>query len=162
MSPTLFTTYDSPVGPLLLSGDDDALDGLRFGPVTGARPGWRREDSRFAGERDQLDEYFAGERTRFDFPLRLSGGPFELRVWELLRAIPYGTTATYGELAARLGSPERARAVGAANGRNPVAIVVPCHRVIGAGGRLVGYGGGLDNKRALLELEGALLALGSA
>ena len=159
MSSTLSTRYDSPVGPLTLSGDEEALTGLSFGSTH--RDG-RRDDGRFATERDQLDEYFAGERTRFDFPLRLAGGPFELRVWELLRAIPYGTTATYGELAARLGSPERARAVGAANGRNPLAIVVPCHRVIGAGGRLVGYGGGLENKRALLELEGALLALGSA
>ena len=155
---TLCSTYDSPVGPLLLSGDHAALSGLRFGAR--ALPGWRRDDHRFSAERRQLDEYFAGERTEFDFPLQLEGGPFELRVWELLRAVPYGTTASYGELAARLGAPNRARAVGAANGRNPIAIVVPCHRVIGADGGLVGYGGGLERKRALLELEGALLALG--
>ena len=159
MTATRFSTYHSPVGPLLLRGDHEALTGLSFGS---APPASRTDDGRFATEREQLDEYFAGERTEFDFPLRLAGGPFELRVWELLRAIPYGTTATYGELAARLGAPERARAVGAANGRNPIAIVVPCHRVIGAGGKLVGYGGGLDTKRALLELEGALLALGRA
>ena len=159
MTATSFSTYYSPVGPLLLSGDHEALTGLSFGPAPRAG---QTDDARFMTEREQLDEYFAGERTEFDFPLRLAGGPFELRVWELLRAIPYGTTATYGELAARLGAPERARAVGAANGRNPIAIVVPCHRVIGAGGKLVGYGGGLDTKRALLELEGALLALGRA
>jgi methylated-DNA-[protein]-cysteine S-methyltransferase len=161
MSSTLFSTYDSPVGALLLSGDGDVLTGLRFGSRASARPAWQRDDDRFSNELRQLDEYFAGERTEFDFPLRLEGGPFELRVWELLRGVPYGTTASYGELAARLGAPGRARPVGAANGRNPIAIVVPCHRVIGADGGLVGYGGGLDNKRALLELEGALLALGA-
>jgi methylated-DNA-[protein]-cysteine S-methyltransferase len=160
MSSTLFSTHDSPLGPLLLSGDEDALSGLRFGSAAPARPGWRRDDNRFAAERRQLDEYFAGERTEFDFALRMEGGPFERRVWELLRAVPYGTTASYGELATRLGAPNRARAVGAANGRNPVAIVVPCHRVIGADGGLVGYGGGVDRKRALLELEGTLLAVG--
>ena len=157
MSAISFSTYDSPVGPLLLSGDREALTGLSFGSAPAAG---QPDDARFATEREQLDEYFAGERSEFDFQLRLAGSPFELRVWELLRAIPYGTTATYGELAARLGAPERARAVGAANGRNPIAIVVPCHRVIGAKGKLVGYGGGLDTKRALLELEGALLGLG--
>jgi methylated-DNA-[protein]-cysteine S-methyltransferase len=155
------SVYTSPVGPLLLSGDADALTGLWFGDASAARDGWVRDDGRFAPERSQLDEYFAGTRDTFDFPLRLEGGgPFEHRVWDALLEIPYGTTTTYGEIAARLGGgPDRARAVGAANGRNPIAIVVPCHRVIGANGRLTGYGGGLDNKRALLALEGAMLAV---
>ena len=112
---------------------------------------------RFTRERRQLDEYFAGGRSEFDFPMRLEGSAFERDVWAALEEIPYGTTATYGEIAERVGRPGRARAVGAANGRNPIAIVVPCHRVIGAGGKLTGYGGGLERKRELLVLEGALL-----
>jgi methylated-DNA-[protein]-cysteine S-methyltransferase len=155
--PTLFSEYDSPVGPLLLSGDADALTGLAFKRGRGAPPGWMRDDARFARERAQLDEYFAGERTGFDFPMRLEGPQFDRLVWKELAAIPYGTTTTYGEIAERIGRPGRARAVGAANGRNPIAIVVPCHRVIGAGGKLTGYGGGLERKRELLVLEGALL-----
>jgi methylated-DNA-[protein]-cysteine S-methyltransferase len=165
-----FSIYQSPVGPLLLSGDRHALTGLEFADgaasdqesaseATGfaRRADWRRDDARFVEERRQLSEYFAGRRTTFDFPLVLAGNAFERRVWEALRAIPYGTTITYGELAARLGAPGAARAVGAANGRNPIAIVVPCHRVIGARGKLTGYGGGLARKRALLAHEGALL-----
>ncbi len=155
----LFSTYDSPVGPLLLSGDREALTGLWFGDASAAREGWQRDDGRFAAEHAQLDDFFAGQRTRFEIPLRLEGSPFELAVWSALQAIPYGTTTTYGEVAGRIGRPGRARAVGAANGRNPIAIVVPCHRVIGAGGKLTGYGGGLHNKRLLLELEGSLLAV---
>jgi methylated-DNA-[protein]-cysteine S-methyltransferase len=153
----LFSTYESPVGPLLLRGDEHALTGLSFG--SDPAPGSVRADARFAEERRQLDQYFAGERTAFDFPLRLEGPAFHLRVWAELQAIPYGTTTTYGDIAARIGRPDRARAVGAANGRNPIAIVVPCHRVIGAGGKLTGYGGGLDRKRELLVREGALLAV---
>jgi methylated-DNA-[protein]-cysteine S-methyltransferase len=154
-STTVFSIHESPVGPLLLSGDRRALTGLRFTDGVTIPRGLRRDDARFAEERRQLGEYFAGERTTFDFPLAPEGSPFERRVWEALRAIPYGTTTTYGELAARLGTPAAARAVGAANGRNPIAIVVPCHRVIGARGELTGYGGGLDPKRALLAHEGA-------
>jgi methylated-DNA-[protein]-cysteine S-methyltransferase len=153
----LFSEYDSPIGPLLLCGDADALTGLGFKRGRGAPPGWLRDDERFDGERRQLDEYFAGGRTSFDFPMRLEGAQFDRRVWRELEQIPYGTTATYGEIAERIGKPGRARAVGAANGRNPIAIVVPCHRVIGAGGKLTGYGGGLERKRELLVLEGALL-----
>jgi methylated-DNA-[protein]-cysteine S-methyltransferase len=166
----IFSIHESAVGPLLLSGDRHALTGLEFaegvasnqksaGDATGfaSRADWRRDDARFVVERRQLSEYFAGERTTFDFPLVLAGNAFERRVWEALQAIPYGTTITYGELAARLGAPGAARAVGAANGRNPIAIVVPCHRVIGARGKLTGYGGGLARKRALLAHEGALL-----
>jgi methylated-DNA-[protein]-cysteine S-methyltransferase len=154
---TLFSEYDSPVGPLLLSGDADALTGLGFKRRRGAPAGRLRDDERFARERRQLDQYFAGQRTSFDFPMRLEGAQFDRRVWRELEQIPYGTTATYGEIAQRIGKPGRARAVGAANGRNPIAIVVPCHRVIGAGGKLTGYGGGLERKRELLVLEGALL-----
>ena len=157
---TCFSEYDSPVGPLLLSGDAHALTGLGFlREGTRIPPGWARDDVRFARERKQLDEYFAGERSEFDFPMRLQGSAFERDVWAALEEIPYGTTATYGEIAERIGRPGRARAVGAANGRNPIAIVVPCHRVIGAGGKLTGYGGGLERKRELLVLEGALLAV---
>jgi methylated-DNA-[protein]-cysteine S-methyltransferase len=155
---TSFSEYESPVGPLLLSGDARALTGLGFiRESTRIPPGWVRDDERFARERKQLDEYFAGERSEFDFPMRLEGSAFERDVWQALEEIPYGTTVTYGEIAERIGRPGRARAVGAANGRNPIAIVVPCHRVIGAGGKLTGYGGGLERKRELLVLEGALL-----
>jgi len=111
--------------------------------------------------RRQLDEYFARTRTSFDLPLDAEGTAFERRVWDLLRAIPYGTTTSYGELARRLGEPKEARAVGAANGKNPIPIIVPCHRVIGANGDLTGFGGGLERKRWLLEHEGALLGLGA-
>jgi methylated-DNA-[protein]-cysteine S-methyltransferase len=151
-----YSVVPSPLGPLLLSGDEEALTGLRFGARPA--PGWRRDDERFAPEAVQLGEYFAGERAGFDIPLRLGGPAFDRRVWEALLGIAHGTTATYGELAGRIGAPGQARAVGSANARNPIAIVVPCHRVIGAGGRLTGYAGGLERKRALLVLEGALLA----
>jgi methylated-DNA-[protein]-cysteine S-methyltransferase len=152
-----FSLYESPLGPLLLTGDEEALTGLGFLDRRGAPDGWRRDDPRFAEERRGLARYFAGEGTTFDFPVRLEGAGFEREVWEALRTIPYGTTTTYGALAAELGAPGAARAVGAANARNPIAIVLPCHRVIGARGKLTGYGGGLDRKRALLALEGALL-----
>ena len=109
----------------------------------------------------QLTEYFAGTRTTFDLPLEFSGTDFQLQVWQMLRAIPYGTTTSYGELARRLGDPTASRAVGAANGQNPIPVIVPCHRVIGANGDLTGFGGGLDRKRWLLEHEGALLGLGA-
>jgi methylated-DNA-[protein]-cysteine S-methyltransferase len=154
----LYSILDSPVGPLLLSGDGEALTGLGFHSLRRPPAGWRCDDGGLAEARRQLEEYFAGERTDFDLQLRLEGSDFERRVWEALLEIPYGTTTTYGELAAKLGAPRGARAVGLANGRNPVAIVVPCHRVIGAGGKLTGYGGGLERKSALLVHEGALLA----
>jgi methylated-DNA-[protein]-cysteine S-methyltransferase len=152
---TFYTTVDSPIGPLMLCGDEHALTALhlpRRHPSPG--PDWRRDDARFADVARQLAEYFAGERTTFDVPLSPSGGgAFEREVWTELLRIPYGTTASYGELARRLGHPTAARAVGAANGRNPIAIIVPCHRVIGSDGSLIGYGGGLDVKRTLLDLE---------
>jgi methylated-DNA-[protein]-cysteine S-methyltransferase len=156
----LWSVVESPVGPLLLSGDERALTGLRFGggPSRASAASWRRDDARFRPEGQQLAEYFAGRRTAFDVPLTLGGTPIERRVWDALLAIPHGTTTTYGELAVRVGAPGEARAVGSANARNPIAIVVPCHRVIGAGGKLTGYAGGVERKRALLAHEGAILA----
>jgi methylated-DNA-[protein]-cysteine S-methyltransferase len=113
-----------------------------------------------AQARQQLTEYFAGSRTTFDLPLDPSGTEFQRRVWDSLRTIPYGTTTSYGAIARRLGDPHATRAVGAANGQNPIPIVVPCHRVVGAKGELTGFGGGIDRKRWLLEHEGALMRLG--
>src|SRR3954451_18974188 len=122
MTDIRFTAWDTPAGPLLLTASDDgAVRGLHFAAPESARSSWRRDDTGLAGMRAQLDEYFAGARTAFDLPLTLEGSAFERRVWEALQAIPYGTTTTYGELAARLGAPGAARAVGVANSRNPVA-----------------------------------------
>jgi methylated-DNA-[protein]-cysteine S-methyltransferase len=148
------TTFESPLGPIRLRARDGALCELSF--TAGARGG-EPSDPVLAEARAQLEAYFAGERTAFDLPLAPAGTPFDRRVWELVSAIPHGRTATYGELAARLGAPGSARAVGAANGRNPIAIVIPCHRVIGARGALTGYAYGVDRKAALLALEGGAL-----
>lgn len=158
-----YTCIDSPIGELLLVGDGDALHRLHM--QHGRRPiapaaDWRRANEPFTDIRAQLSEYFAGERTAFDVPLALEGSPFELRVWRALQEIPYGATTSYGELARRIGHPAAARAVGLANGRNPVAVIVPCHRVIGADGTLTGYGGGLERKRLLLDLEAHALPEG--
>jgi methylated-DNA-[protein]-cysteine S-methyltransferase len=147
---------ESPVGPLMLHA---AADGVTRLSLDGTRmPRVRVDGSREAAAHldalgSQLDEYFAGSRTEFDVALALDGTPFQREVWDALRAIPYGMTVSYGELATRIGRPGAQRAVGLANGQNPVAIVVPCHRVIGADGSLTGYGGGLDRKRYLLGLE---------
>jgi methylated-DNA-[protein]-cysteine S-methyltransferase len=149
------TTYASPIGPITLRAEDGALTALTFG--AGADTG--SDDAVLAAACAQLDEYFAGTRTEFDLPVRLTGTPWEERVWALLRTIPYGVTATYGELAARLGVPTAARAVGSANGRNPISIVVPCHRVIGSKGALTGYAWGVERKAALLDLERGALPL---
>jgi methylated-DNA-[protein]-cysteine S-methyltransferase len=150
-----YAILDSPIGELMITGGPEGLTGLHL-PGRHPDPGGAREDAgAFAAVREQLEGYFAGERTTFDVALAPRGTQFELRVWDALREIPYGTTTTYGELARELGIPRGARAVGLANGRNPIAIVVPCHRVIGADGRLAGYAGGLERKRALLALEGA-------
>jgi methylated-DNA-[protein]-cysteine S-methyltransferase len=151
-------TLDSPIGELTLVSDGEALTGLymdaqRHRPELPAATA--SDDAVLATARRQLGEYFAGERREFDLPLRPAGTPFQREVWAALRDIPYGETAGYGELAQRLGRPGAARAVGLANGRNPIAIVVPCHRVIGAAGSLTGYGGGLERKRYLLDLEAA-------
>jgi len=152
-----FTVYPSPIGPLTLTAIDGHLTRLEMedqAHAVAAPPGSRRDDASFAEVRAQLDEYFAGERTAFVLPLRLDGTEFQRAVWAQLCAIPYGTTISYGELARRVGNPRAARAVGLANGRNPVAVIVPCHRVIAGDGSLGGYGGGLDRKSALLGLEG--------
>ncbi len=158
----LYTTVDSPIGELLLVGDGTSLH--RLSMQHGRRPlrrdpSWTRDGAAFADVARQLEEYFTGARRAFDIPLTLNGNPFEQRVWDELLTIPYGETASYGAIARRVGSPEAARAVGLANGRNPVAVIVPCHRVIGANGTLTGYGGGLDRKRLLLDLESGVLPL---
>ena len=155
----LYTTLSTPIGPLMLVGDADALTALHLPGRHRATDGLRRDDERFADEVRQLAEYFDGTRTSFDIPLRAAGGEFQRRVWAELERIPYGETVSYGEIARRVGAPTASRAVGAANGRNPIAIVVPCHRVIGASGSLTGYGGGLECKRALLDLEAGRAAL---
>lgn len=154
--PLLHTTIDSPIGEILLVGDERVLHGLymQAGPrPKRIAPGLRRAEEPFAGAREQLDQYFAGERIEFDLPLEPAGPGFERTVWDALTDIPYGETASYGEIAERIGHPDAARAVGSANARNPISIIVPCHRVIGADGRLTGYGGGLERKRFLLEHE---------
>ena len=155
-----YTRMDSPIGELLLAGDDDGLRHVSMSPFA-VDAEWTRDDELFADAREQLEQYFRGERRDFDLPIQLDGNRFELSVWSALRSIPYGETASYGEIARALGHPDAPRAVGAANGRNPVAIIVPCHRVIGADGSLTGYGGGLERKRFLLELEAGVLPLGA-
>ena len=142
---------DTPLGDVVLRGDEYGLAGLAFADAGATPP--PRSDRRLDGAAHQVREYFAGERTAFELALHLEGTEFERSVWAAVAGIGYGETATYGELAARIGRPGAARAVGAANGRNPIALVVPCHRVIGAGGALTGYAYGVERKRALLELE---------
>ena len=158
----LYTTFDSPIGELLAVGDERSLTKLHMQDSrrpTRVGADWERDDGRFAALREQLGEYFAGERREFDLELELRGSEFERRVWDALREIPYGETRAYGEIAIAIGAPGQARAVGAANGRNPIAVVVPCHRVIGADGSLTGYAGGLERKRLLLDLEAPLAQL---
>jgi len=161
MESTRFTVIESPIGPLVLAGGSAGLTGIRFGKGIAARdaePSWVRDETPFREAVAQLRAYFAGERRDFDLALDPRGTPFQRRVWNELCRIPYGETISYGELARRVQSPRAARAVGLANGQNPLPIVVPCHRVIGAGGDLVGYGGGLDIKDKLLALERGQLA----
>ena len=167
---TYYTTVPSPIGPLLLTSDGSALTGLHMSvPGSGADgdaplSAWGVEDTAqawvaddavppFEAARAQLAAYFAGRLTTFDLPLALHGTEFQRRVWQALLTIPYGTTTTYGHLARQLGSPNGSRAVGLANGRNPIALIGPCHRVIGSDGTLTGYGGGLPRKAALLDFE---------
>ncbi|APU14971.1 MULTISPECIES: methylated-DNA--[protein]-cysteine S-methyltransferase [Actinoalloteichus] len=150
------TVMESPLGPMTLVAADGLLCGVymvehrhrpaleTFGPA---------DATSFTECVAQLTEYFEGRRTEFDLPTAAQGTPFQQQVWSALREIPYGETVTYGWIAERLGRPTASRAVGAANGRNPISIIVPCHRVIGAGGALTGYGGGLHRKERLLELE---------
>ena len=145
---------DSPLGKLLLVGDGEALTRVAMSPRPNDVPeGGRRDPAALASVAEQLRAYFAGELTEFDVPLAPRGSEFQLRVWNALLEVPYGQTASYGQIAARVGRPDAVRAIGATNGRNPIAVIIPCHRVIGADGSLVGYGGGLDRKRLLLELE---------
>jgi methylated-DNA-[protein]-cysteine S-methyltransferase len=164
-----YTQVSSPLGPLLLTADGDALTGLYMsapqpGPPEDAwglasKPGtWVADDmaAPFPEARAQLAAYFAGDLTEFSLPLAPSGTPFQRQVWDTLRTIPYGVTISYGDLARQVGNPQGSRAVGLANGRNPIAIIVPCHRVIGANGKLTGYGGGLPRKAALLDFEFAV------
>lgn len=155
------TVIDSVVGTLTLVAEEGAIVGLymdlqRHRPDDDelGEPNPRgREVEPFKAAADQLDAYFAGELTRFDLPLAPHGSEFRRRVWAALQEIPYGRTESYGELAGRIGSPGGARAVGLANGKNPIGIIIPCHRVVGADGSLTGYGGGLDRKKQLLDLE---------
>lgn len=153
---TCYTLFDSPVGEIYIQGDGEFVTGLympRHKHWRGPDPAWRQADASFATVREQLAEYFAGERKQFDAPLRLAGTPFQQQVWRELTRIPFGQTISYAQLAQRIGRPTATRAVGHANGRNPISIIVPCHRVIGATGELTGYGGGLDKKEWLLEWE---------
>jgi methylated-DNA-[protein]-cysteine S-methyltransferase len=160
---TYYTVIESPIEPLLLTSDGRALTGLWMGVLPqrpGVSEGWTRSDDAapFAETSRQLALYFEGSLTEFDLPLAARGTPFQQRVWDELKIIPYGTTISYGELARRMGQPSASRAVGMANGRNPIGIIVPCHRVIGANGKLTGYGGGLPRKEALLALEASVTA----
>ena len=146
----------TPIGDLLLAGDESGLGLIGFPKGKMGRdpePDWIFNEKPFVETRKQLDEYFAGERKEFDLPLNLSGTDFQVQVLEELQRIPYGETTSYGAIAKRIGRPRAMRAVGAANGRNPIPIIIPCHRVIGSSGDLTGFGGGLDTKAALLRLE---------
>jgi methylated-DNA-[protein]-cysteine S-methyltransferase len=146
----------TPIGELLLAGDNDALCLVSFPEGSMRRDpedDWIYNEKPFALARQQLTEYFDGKRREFDLPLRLNGTEFQLSVLEALQNIPYGETMSYSDIAQRIGRPKAVRAVGAANGHNPIPIIVPCHRVIGSHGDLTGFGGGLDTKEALLRLE---------
>jgi methylated-DNA-[protein]-cysteine S-methyltransferase len=155
MSVMQFRTIESPVGPLTLAGNGRRLMHLWMVDQSHepSHNGWQHNNKAFSDAVEQLDEYFAGERREFDLELDLVGTNFQRRVWEALLTIPYGETRSYGYIAEQIGSPGAFRAVGLANGRNPIGIIVPCHRVIGANGSLIGYGGGLERKTILLELE---------
>jgi methylated-DNA-[protein]-cysteine S-methyltransferase len=156
-----YTSMESPIGPLLLAGDERGLSLVYF--VNGRRPKsppgtWVEDKKRFKEVVRQLQAYFEGKLKDFDLPLVLEGTEFQLLVWRNLRKIPYGETVSYGQLARRIGSPDAARAVGLANGSNPVPIIIPCHRVIGSNGDLTGFGGGLPIKKKLLALESRQLS----
>lgn len=155
MTPMRFRTVDSPVGLLTLAGMDSRLMHLRMVDQTyePSREGWQRDDDAFPDAVDQLAAYFVGDRSEFDLDLNLVGTKFQQRVWTAVRSIPYGETRSYGDIARQIQAPGAYRAVGMANGRNRIGIIVPCHRVVGTRGDLTGYGGGLDRKRSLLELE---------
>lgn len=162
MSAVFYTQMGSPVGPLLLAADARGLRMVSFDKSKQAAapmPGWKRDEAPFAEVIRQLQAYFAGELKEFDLTLALEGTAFQLRVWNTLRTIPYGETISYAQLAQRIGSPKAVRAVGSANGSNPIPIIIPCHRVIGSDGSLTGFGGGLPTKKKLLALENKQLRL---
>ncbi len=144
------TEYQSPLAPMVIIADDEALLSLEFGSTEA-----RDRNPIIDRVRIQLDEYWEGRRTEFSVPLNAVGTPFQMSVWQALLTIPYGETRSYGRIAAQIGNPKASRAVGMANNRNPISIIIPCHRVIGSDGRLVGYGGGLDKKEWLLAFEAA-------
>jgi len=151
-----YTQIASPLGPLLLAGDDSGLRHVIFiseDQPPRPDPTWRKDTASLTETIRQLQAYFAGELETFNLPLATEGTPFQMKVWQALRDIPYGHTISYGELARRIGNPKASRAVGLANGSNPIPIVIPCHRVIGSNGKLTGYGGGLPIKEKLLALE---------
>ena len=158
---TLWTVTPSPIGDLLLTREGDALTGLLMEPHH-VDPSWVRDDDAFGDVVAQLAAYFAGDLRDFDVALAPRGTDFQQRVWAALREIPYGETWSYGRLATRIGNPNASRAVGLANGRNPISVIVPCHRVIGSTGKLVGYGGGMARKRLLLDLESGVRGLTEA
>lgn len=151
-----YDRFDTPIGRMLVVGDGDAVVHIDLPEARrplAIAPDWRHDADALAEARTQLLAYFAGTRTHFELPLAPRGTPFQRGVWDALLDIPYGETISYAELSRRIGNPKASRAVGLANGANPIAIIVPCHRVIGANGSLTGYGGGLDAKRHLLDLE---------
>jgi methylated-DNA-[protein]-cysteine S-methyltransferase len=156
---TYYDSVESPIGQLLLTSDGESLTGIymenhKGGPSIGA--GWRQDAARFVSVRQQLADYFEGRRERFDLKLAFSGGTdFQRAIWAELLEIPFGRTVSYGHLARKVGAPKASRAVGSAVGRNPISVVVPCHRVVGSGGAITGYAGGVARKRRLLELESA-------
>jgi len=156
MSIHYFSYFDSAIGDLMLAGDGEALEMLGFPKGKGKRRhenGWKKNDTVFKEVKSQLTAYFAGELKIFDLKLAPEGTDFQLQVWQALLNIPHGSTASYGEIAHSLGRPLASRAVGAANGRNPIPVIIPCHRIIGSTGKLVGFGGGLGIKSYLLRLE---------
>ena len=156
VNPVYYSWFASPVGCLLLAGSSAGLRLVSFAAGQRARsvdPEWQLDNSAFIEVVDQLQSYFAGQRTNFDLPLLLEGTDFQKKVWTALQEIPYGRTISYKKLAEIVGSPKGVRAVGAANGANPIPIIIPCHRVIGHDGSLTGFGGGLPLKKQLLELE---------
>ena len=159
----IYTHIESPHGPILLARNDAGLTHIDFqeGEIrVKPKEDWARDDAPFGEAVGQLQAYFDGQRKSFDLPLAPAGTSFQLEVWRALRDIPYGNTISYGALASRIGRPAASRAVGAANGQNPLAIVVPCHRVVGANGKLTGYAGGIEIKQALLEHEQRLSGIG--
>lgn len=162
MNRTYYSWFESPVGPLLLAGTEAGLKLVSFFASTRSKsvdPDWHEDSAVFTDVVDQLRSYFAGERKTFDLRLVLEGTEFQKKIWTALQDIPYGETVSYKALAERVGSPKAVRAVGAANGANPIPIIIPCHRVIGNDGSLTGFGGGLPLKKRLLELESRQMTL---